>query len=110
MNISLYYIDDKYNIHLVQMYIFIVQNDWCINDRQVCVARRAWIARRGKLDQCLELQLFNRDCEQAETWMAAREASLEDSVDGSGDSVEALLKKHEDFDRAINSQVCLMAN
>jgi len=65
---------------------------------------RAWIARRDKLDQCLELQLFNRDCEQAETWMAAREASLEDSVDGSGDSVEALLKKHEDFDRAIASQ------
>lgn len=65
---------------------------------------RAWIARRAKLDQCLELQLFNRDCEQAETWMAAREASLEDSVDGSGDSVEALLKKHEDFDRAIASQ------
>ena len=65
---------------------------------------RAWIARRAKLDQCLELQLFNRDCEQAETWMAAREASLEDSVDGSGDSVEALLKKHEDFDRAIAAQ------
>lgn len=65
---------------------------------------RAWIARRAKLDQCFELQLFNRDCEQAETWMAAREASLEDSVDGSGDSVEALLKKHEDFDRAIYSQ------
>lgn len=65
---------------------------------------RAWLARRAKLEQCLELQLFNRDCEQAETWMAAREASLEDSVDGSGDSVEALLKKHEDFDRAINSQ------
>jgi spectrin alpha len=65
---------------------------------------KAWIARRYKLDQCLELQLFNRDCEQAETWMAAREASLEDSVDGSGDSVESLLKKHEDFDRAIASQ------
>ena len=65
---------------------------------------RAWIARRAKLDQCLELQLFNRDCKQAETWMAAREASLEDSVEGSGDSVETLLKKHEDFDRAIASQ------
>ena len=64
----------------------------------------AWIARRAKLDQCLELQLFQRDCELAETWMAARESSLQDSVDGSGDSVEALLKKHEDFDRAINSQ------
>ena len=36
--------------------------------------------------------------------MAAREASMaSDSVDG-GDSVESLIKKHEDFDRAINSQ------
>jgi spectrin alpha len=70
----------------------------------LCKLHRAWIARRYKLDQCLELQLFNRDCEQAETWMAAREASLEDSVDGAGDSVEALLKRHEDFDRAIGSQ------
>jgi spectrin alpha len=64
---------------------------------------QAWIARRAKLDQCLELQLFNRDCEQAENWMAAREASLRDEVDG-GEGVESLLKKHEDFDRAINAQ------
>ncbi|CAG5125562.1 unnamed protein product, partial [Candidula unifasciata] len=64
---------------------------------------QAWIARRIKLDQCLELQLFYRDCEQAESWMASREAFLAgDSVDG--DNVETLIKKHEDFDRAINSQ------
>ena len=57
-----------------------------------------------KLDQCLELQLFYRDCEQAESWMASREAFLAgDSVDG--DNVETLIKKHEDFDRAISSQV-----
>ena len=66
----------------------------------------AWIARRAKLDQCLELQLFVRDCEQAETWMAAREMSIHDDVDGSGETVENLMKKHEDFDRAITSQVC----
>ncbi|KAK6196167.1 hypothetical protein SNE40_001445 [Patella caerulea] len=64
---------------------------------------QAWISRRMKLDQCLELQLFYRDCEQAESWMAAREAFLAgDAVDG--DNVETLIKKHEDFDRAINSQ------
>ncbi|XP_041369234.1 spectrin alpha chain-like isoform X2 [Gigantopelta aegis] len=64
---------------------------------------QAWISRRMKLDQCLELQLFNRDCEQAESWMASREAFLAgDKVDG--DNVETLIKKHEDFDRAINSQ------
>ncbi len=48
------------------------------------------------------MQLFNRDCEQAETWMAAREQSLRD--DQEGGSVDQLIKKHEDFDRAINNQ------
>ena len=33
---------------------------------------KQWIARRMQLDQCLELQLFYRDCEQAENWMASR--------------------------------------
>uniref|UniRef100_T1IUQ9 Spectrin alpha chain n=1 Tax=Strigamia maritima TaxID=126957 RepID=T1IUQ9_STRMM len=67
---------------------------------------KAWIARRMKLDQCLELQLFYRDCEQAENWMGSREAFLasDDEVDSKGDNVEALIKKHEDFDKAINAQ------
>ncbi|XP_024083018.1 spectrin alpha chain [Cimex lectularius] len=65
---------------------------------------RAWIARRMQLDQCLELQLFYRDCEQAENWMSAREAFLSaEEVDSKGDNVEALIKKHEDFDKAINA-------
>ncbi|XP_071033294.1 spectrin alpha chain [Parasteatoda tepidariorum] len=67
---------------------------------------RAWIARRMKLDQCLELQLFYRDCEQAENWMGSREAFLS-SDDMGGDNVESLIKKHEDFDKAINAQVCM---
>ncbi|XP_032521109.1 spectrin alpha chain isoform X1 [Danaus plexippus] len=65
---------------------------------------KAWVARRMKLDQNLELQLFYRDCEQAEAWMGAREAFLApaDVPDG-GDNVEQLIKKHEDFDKAINA-------
>ncbi|XP_076343494.1 spectrin alpha chain-like isoform X2 [Tachypleus tridentatus] len=63
----------------------------------------AWIARRMKLDQCLELQLFYRDCEQAENWMGNREAFLS-SDDMGGDNVETLIKRHEDFDKAINVQ------
>lgn len=65
---------------------------------------KAWIQRRMQLDQNLELQLFCRDCEQAENWMSAREAFLSsaDTVD-SNDNVEALIKKHEDFDKAINA-------
>ncbi|XP_041430679.1 spectrin alpha chain, non-erythrocytic 1 isoform X5 [Xenopus laevis] len=66
---------------------------------------KAWVERRMMLDQCLELQLFNRDCEQAENWMAAREAFLNSEDKGDSlDSVEALIKKHEDFDKAINVQ------
>ncbi|XP_041973840.1 spectrin alpha chain isoform X4 [Aricia agestis] len=68
---------------------------------------QAWVARRMKLDQNLELQLFYRDCEQAEGWMGAREAFLQpataqDRPDGA-DNVEQLIKKHEDFDKAINA-------
>lgn len=67
---------------------------------------KAWIARRMQLDQCLELQLFYRDCELAENWMTSRESYLaSDEVDNDGaDNVEALIKKHEDFDKAIGNQ------
>lgn len=62
-----------------------------------------------KLDQNLELQLFYRDCEQAEGWMGAREAFLAPSGDQpdqpTSDNVEQLIKKHEDFDKAINAHV-----
>ncbi|XP_060810568.1 spectrin alpha chain [Amyelois transitella] len=71
---------------------------------------KAWVARRVKLDQNLELQLFYRDCEQAEGWMQAREAFLSppdsqaDQADAAmPDNVEQLIKKHEDFDKAINA-------
>jgi spectrin alpha len=66
---------------------------------------KAWIARRMELDQCLELQLFYRDCEQAENWMSSRESFLaSDELDNAGDNVESLIKKHEDFDKAIGNQ------
>ena len=64
---------------------------------------REWLTRKNRLDECLELQLFYRDCEQAENWMASRESFLASSV-GDGENVDTLIKKHEDFDKAINSQ------
>ncbi|XP_075434717.1 spectrin alpha chain, non-erythrocytic 1 isoform X7 [Ascaphus truei] len=74
-------------------------------DQERASLEKAWVQRRMTLDQCLELQLFNRDCEQAENWMAAREAFLNSEDKGDSlDSVEALIKKHEDFDKAINVQ------
>ncbi|MEQ2177747.1 Spectrin alpha chain, non-erythrocytic 1, partial [Goodea atripinnis] len=66
-------------------------------DRERADLEKAWVQRRMMLD--------HRDCEQAENWMAAREAFLaSDDKGDSLDSVEALIKKHEDFDKAINVQ------
>ena len=73
---------------------------------------RAWKARQARLDQCLELQLFNRDCETAEQWMKSREDALrdDDTRQQAENSVEAAIKRHEDFDRAINAQEEKIAN
>ncbi|KAI2810973.1 Spectrin alpha chain, non-erythrocytic 1 [Blomia tropicalis] len=63
---------------------------------------RAWTRRHEKLKQCHDLQLFYRECEQAENWMANREAFLNSQDDD--DNVEILIKKHEDLNRAIRIQ------
>lgn len=55
--------------------------------------------------------MFNREIEAAETWMGAREAFLaSEDVGGSLDGVEALIKKHEDFDKSLNAQVTPVQN
>ncbi|CAF3226908.1 unnamed protein product [Rotaria socialis] len=61
----------------------------------------AWKERQDKLDECLELQLFYRDCDTAETWMESREKALKDEA---VEVVEAAIKRHEDFDKAIKAQ------
>ena len=54
----------------------------------------------------LHLQLFNRDAETAESWMAAREAFFsKESVGASLDRVETLIRKSEDFDKSVKAQV-----
>ena len=50
----------------------------------------------------LELQLFYRDCDTAEAWMESREKALKDEA---VEVVEAAIKRHEDFDKAIKAQV-----
>ncbi len=58
------------------------------------------------LDQCLALQNFNHEAELAEGWMAKREALLTGEDGGSTlDAVQALIKKHEDFDKSLQAQV-----
>ncbi len=48
---------------------------------------------------------FCRDCEQAENWMSNRENFLQaDEVDSKEEKIEMMIKKHEDFDKAIGNQ------
>lgn len=66
--------------------------------------KNAWLARKELLEQNLVLALYYRDCEQAETWMANRENFLQQNEKEPSDSVENLIKKHEDFDKALAAQ------
>ncbi|EJW78251.1 hypothetical protein WUBG_10839, partial [Wuchereria bancrofti] len=64
-----------------------------------------WEERRILYEQCMDLQLFYRDTEQAETWMTKQEAFLSnDDLGDNLDSVESLIKKHEDFEKSLAAQ------
>lgn len=64
-----------------------------------------WEERRILYEQCMDLQLFYRDTEQADAWMAKQEAFLaNEDLGDSLDSVEALIKKHEDFEKSLAAQ------
>ena len=73
------------------------------NEKQSLTA--LWEDRRILYEQCMDLQLFYRDTEQADTWMAKQEAFLaNEDLGDSLDSVEALIKKHEDFEKSLAAQ------
>uniref|UniRef100_A0A3B5KSW7 Spectrin alpha, non-erythrocytic 1 n=1 Tax=Xiphophorus couchianus TaxID=32473 RepID=A0A3B5KSW7_9TELE len=64
-----------------------------------------WEVRRQQYEQCMDLQLFYRDTEQVDNWMSKQEAFLlNEDLGDSLDSVEALLKKHEDFEKSLSAQ------
>lgn len=49
--------------------------------------------------------MFQGDCDQAESWMAAHENLLRSDEQGSLDSLDASAKKRDDLDEAITAQV-----
>jgi len=66
---------------------------------------KSWASKHVLLEQCLKFHHFFQDCTIAENWMQSREDFLKNEQAGDSlDSVEKLIKKHEDFDRAINIQ------
>eukprot|EP00043_Microstomoeca_roanoka_P018637 m.201569 g.201569 ORF g.201569 m.201569 type:complete len:2469 (+) comp16866_c1_seq3:1085-8491(+) len=61
-----------------------------------------WQKREHEFKEAHSLQVFLRDAEQIDSWLASRESALRtDDVGDSMDTVEALLKKHDDFDKSL---------
>jgi spectrin alpha len=67
--------------------------------------REVWQTKQAFFLQSLDFQLFMRDAEQADTWITKQESFLaNDSLGESLDDVEALIKKHEDFEKSLAAQ------
>lgn len=66
---------------------------------------QVWSSKQQFYSQCLDFQLFMRDAEQADTWITKQESFLaNDNLGESLDDVEALIKKHEDFEKSLAAQ------
>ena len=61
-----------------------------------------WEERRILYEQCMDLQLFYRDTEQAEQWMNKQDVFLENEDLGESlDQVESMIKKHDNFEKTM---------
>lgn len=66
----------------------------------------AWENRRQKLTQAHQLQLFKEQADQADSWLATKEAFLNnDDLGESLSGVETLLRKHDEFEKMLASQL-----
>ncbi|XP_023313664.1 spectrin beta chain, non-erythrocytic 1 isoform X1 [Trichogramma pretiosum] len=66
----------------------------------------AWYNRKQKLNQAHQLQLFREQANQADGWLASKEAFLNnDDLGESLSSVEKLMRKHEDFEKMLIPQL-----
>lgn len=66
---------------------------------------RGWAEKEKWLQQCVELQIFNREADKIDATTKAHEAYLEYSDLGNSlDDVEAILKRHNDFENTLGAQ------
>lgn len=64
-----------------------------------------WLAKQVWLEQCLELQQFNREADQIDATTSSHATFLEFADLGESlDDVEALIKQHEKFDNTLHAQ------
>ncbi|XP_067682927.1 spectrin beta chain, non-erythrocytic 5-like isoform X3 [Haliotis asinina] len=65
----------------------------------------SWDKRNHLLTQCHDLQVFKETAEQADTWLATKEAFLaNEDLGHTLYSVESLLKKHDGFEKTVKAQ------
>ena len=66
---------------------------------------RGWSEKEKWLQQCVELQIFNREADKIDATTKAHEAYLEYSELGDSlDDVEAIMKRHNDFENTLGAQ------
>uniref|UniRef100_A0A182PG07 Spectrin beta chain n=1 Tax=Anopheles epiroticus TaxID=199890 RepID=A0A182PG07_9DIPT len=71
----------------------------------------AWLAKEKKLQQCIELQVFNREADKIDATTKSHEAYLEyDDLGNSLDDVEAIMKRHLDFENSLGAQDKILKN
>ncbi|XP_077178896.1 spectrin beta chain, non-erythrocytic 5 isoform X2 [Paroedura picta] len=67
--------------------------------------KESWDTRKELYKENWEIQLLQRELDQAEAWLTAREGFLSDPSYGHSISdVEQLLKKHQDFEKMLEAQ------
>uniref|UniRef100_A0A8D8XL88 Tripeptidyl-peptidase 2 n=1 Tax=Cacopsylla melanoneura TaxID=428564 RepID=A0A8D8XL88_9HEMI len=66
----------------------------------------AWEEQRTRLDHAHQAQMFKEAADQAENWLVTKEAFLNnDDIGESLSGVEALLRKHKAFEKALEAQL-----
>ncbi|XP_037820524.1 spectrin beta chain, non-erythrocytic 5 isoform X3 [Lucilia sericata] len=66
---------------------------------------RGWLEKQKWLQQCVELQIFNREADKIDATTKSHEAFLEyNNLGNSLDEVEAILKRHLDFEKSLMAQ------
>lgn len=72
---------------------------------------RGWAEKEKWLQQCVQLQVFKREADKIDATTKAHEAYLEYSDLGKSlDDVEAILKRHDDFENTLSAQDKILKN
>ncbi|KAL5291928.1 SPTBN5 family protein [Megaselia abdita] len=66
---------------------------------------RGWVEKQKWLQQCVELQIFNREADKIDATTKSHDAFLQDkNLGNSLDEVEAILKRHHNFEKSLAAQ------